>query len=295
MAYTSNPYAPKARRLAVNLVRVHGKKAAEVARMYGVHRATIGKWLKRAPKDHRIFVVTHSSRPHSHPRQLSQDTVSRLIVLRKKLRRCAPVLHAHLLNEGYTVSLTSVGRTLKRNGLTRKKKQAQFCKALHPRPLATFPGALIQMDTIHYVRSDGSRLYLYTLIDVYSCLAYAEYHQTLSQSISFTVVQRAQHYFHFPFTMIQTDHGPEFRNGFLFFLNTAHMKLRHSRVRKPNDNAHIERFNRTIQEECFSGRLPNEHTVNRVLKAYLDYYNYGRLHLGLKLVTPAAFVAKVLT
>lgn len=26
--------------------------------------------------------------------------------------------------------------------------------------------------------------------------------------------------------------------------------IRHTRLGRPNDNAHIERFNRTIQEEC---------------------------------------------
>jgi len=33
-------------------------------------------------------------------------------------------------------------------------------------------------------------------------------------------------------------------------LESKRIKIRHTRLGKPNDNAHIERFNRTIQEEC---------------------------------------------
>jgi len=50
--------------------------------------------------------------------------------------------------------------------------------------------------------------------------------------------------------MIQSDNGAEFSIGFTHALlryGTAH---RHSRVRRSNDQAHMERFNRTVQEEC---------------------------------------------
>jgi len=57
-----------------------------------------------------------------------------------------------------------------------------------------------------------------------------------------------------------------------------------------NDNAHIERFNRTIQEECFRRRPPNELTVRHELKKYIAFYNNDRLHLSLDLLTPTQFV-----
>ena len=67
------------------------------------------------------------------------------------------------------------------------------------------------------------------------------------------------------------------------------MTLRHSRVRKPNDNAHIERFNRTIQDECLGRYIPERiplKTTKERLTAFLDYYNNERLHLGLQCSTP---------
>ncbi len=61
----------------------------------------------------------------------------------------------------------------------------------------------------------------------------------------------------------------------------------YSRIRKPNDNAHIERFNRTIQDELLT-RLPKDvNIINKELPGYLTYYNTRRKHLGLGLKTPA--------
>ncbi|PIP17804.1 MAG: hypothetical protein COX43_02305 [Parcubacteria group bacterium CG23_combo_of_CG06-09_8_20_14_all_35_9] len=60
----------------------------------------------------------------------------------------------------------------------------------------------------------------------------------------------------FEFKMVQTDHGPEFSQYFTLATNRAEISHRHSRVRKANDNAHVERFNRTIQEECFGVEKP---------------------------------------
>lgn len=292
MPYVSNPYAPKARKLAINMLKRERLSKAETARRYGVHRSTIGRWLKRATKHSGEHIPTISSRPHRHPRELSQHVIARIIVLRKTLKRCAPVLHAHLVSEGYKVSLPSVQRTLKRQGLVRPRRQARFFTPI-PRPEVNKPGDLVEVDTIHYVRPDYTRFYIYTLIDLYSRLAYASYSPILNQITSVSVIKQAQKELGFPFKVVQTDNGPEFRDYVNLALMSKYIRLRHSRVRKPNDNAHLERFNRTIQEECFNGRLPDEEVIKSKLTKYLKYYNTERLHLGLNLMTPAQFVAKV--
>lgn len=299
MSYTSSPYAPKARFEAARLVVKGGMRASKVARMVGVHRSTVGEWVKRFPKklnQYGHYIDTLSSAPNHHPKQTPDEVVSRIIELREKLKgRCAPVIHAHLTSEGYRISVRTVGRVLKREGLIRRKKLSRFLKSVYPRPEAKLPGDLVQMDTIHVIRADGSRYYIYCLIDVYSRLAYAQYHTNLKQSTSYKVVKNAQKYLKFNFKMIQTDHGPEFKSGFTYQLSRSKIKLRHSRIRKPNDNAHIERFNRTLQEECFDCLPPKEKTIQKDLKEYLEYYNKERLHLSLELKTPTAFVAKVLS
>jgi transposase InsO family protein len=200
-----------------------------------------------------------------------------------------------LKNEGVSISLSSVARILRREGLTRKKRQLKPSYAKIKRPKAHAPGDLVQMDTIHYIRSDGTRFYIYVLIDVYSRIGYAQYKKSLSAENSYKVAQNFRKMFPFKIRVIQTDNGGEFSEQFYFKLCSRNIKLRHTRVRKPNDNAHVERFIRTIQEECFQRMLPKQDTVRKQLENYIFYYNNQRLHLGINCNVPRSFVAKVLT
>lgn len=296
MPYTNNPLMPRARMKARNDVVWRELSMAEVSRRYGVSRSTIWRWVKRAKKlklNGNSFIDTISSAPKHHPNQLDKKIVRRIVKLRKKLKRCAPVIHAHLRMEGINISLSSVKRTLKRYQLTRKKRQANYYIAI-PRPVAETPGQLVQVDTIHLIRSDYTRIFIYAVIDLYSRLGYAEYHERINHQTSFQVILNAQRYFRFKIHTIQTDHGPEFSPSLSYLLRRKKIVLRHSRIRTPNDNAHVERFIRTIQEECFEGRLPDENSVARQLKNYITYYNHRRLHLSLNCLTPTQFVAKVL-
>lgn len=294
MAYTSNPLMGKVRRLAVNDVIFGRLNQSQAALKYGVTRSAICKWVQRATKDHKTFIETLPSRPHFHPNQIHQDVVDRVVYWREKTGgRCAPVIHEHLRKEGVVISKASVGRILQREGLTRKKKRAPWGKKI-PRPLASMPGSLVQIDTMHVVRSDYSRYYIFAVIDIYSRLGFAQYATRMRQKESVDTIKKAQSYFGFPFSMVQSDNGPEFKSGFEYSLKRSQMQVRHSRVRRPNDNAHVERFIRTIQDECFKGKYPKENNIQHRLDTYIEHYNNHRLHLSLGLTTPRQFVSKVL-
>jgi putative transposase len=89
--------------------------------------------------------------------------------------------------------------------------------------------------------------------------------------------------------MVQADNGPEFGRYFEQALKRQNIQTRHSRLGRPNDNAHIERFNRTIQEECLSSRISSSvatATLQRKINLYIEYYNTKRIHLGLQLRVP---------
>lgn len=286
MPYTNNPYAPKARKLATNLVKT-GHSKASVARMYGVHRSTIGKWMKKASKHSRERIWTESARPHHHPRELPHETVNAVVALRKKTKRCAQVLLVELKKHHVSVSLSSVKRILHRYHLTRRGRRVNIRRDTRfRRPEADHAGALVEVDTIHFVTHTYHRFYIYAVIDTYSRLGYAEYQPRLSTGVTVGVIDRALRYFAFPAEVIQTDNGHEFGEYLHDALQRKNIRLRHTRVRKPNDNAHIERFIRTIQEECFSRMLPNVKTIDAKLKAYIDYYNTKRIHLGIDCKTP---------
>jgi transposase InsO family protein len=296
MSYVTSPYAPRARREAVNLVTKEGWSAAAAARHVGVHRSTVGRWLIKARFVHGIsYLYNDSARPKASPNALDRRTVNQICILRRTIRRCAPVIHAHLAELGVMVSLSSVKRTLRRQGLVRSRsKWARFRPSV-PRPRVERPGDLVQTDTVHYAKPDGKRVYLYTVIDVYSRWAHVEYHEVIRPGLAAGVILRAQEKAGFDFRMVQSDNGPEYSSWFTDRLSSAGIASRHSRVRRPNDNAHVERFNRTIQEECFGGLRPPAASAAWMLTDYLRYYNEARLHLGINLSTPARIVAKVMS
>lgn len=290
MPYTSNPNIERVRMQAVLMLR-RGYSTRQVARHFGYSQSVVVKWAARAPNDGRKSIPTKSSRPKSHPRALAAATVTAIINARLAHNRCAEVVHDDLKDLGIEVSLSSVKRTLSRQELLKPRSKWKRYRPPVPRPLALLPGALVQMDTIHFVDwMTGERFYIYTIIDLYSRWAYAEVHDKLRQTMSLDVALRAQNKASFSFTMMQTDNGPEFQKYFCDMLAAKNISLRHSRIRQSNDNAHIERFNRTIQEECLGEYPVRKNVSQEQIDTYLDYYNNGRKHIGLGFKIPAQVI-----
>lgn len=282
MAYTKNPYLPRVRRDAADLVR-RGWGVRKVARYMGVSPGTISKWVKKAGVIGYHPIPTLSSRPQSHPKQLSKELVWKIYNKRLLIKRSAEVVHQELINEGVLVSLSSVKRTLDRMGLLKKRSP---WKRYHPpvlRPDVERQGDLVQVDTVHLLTPEGRRVYVFTLLDVFSRWAYARAYEKANTGTVLRFVQRAQRHASFRFRTLQSDHGSEFSQWFTERVVVGH---RHSRVRRPNDNAHLERFNRTIQEECLEQVPRTVKDLNSALSKYVPYYNGKRLHFGLNLRTP---------
>ena len=283
MSYTKNPYMPTVRRDAADMVR-RGFNKEEVGRRYGVGSSTICKWVKKAEKIGYHPIPTKSSRPKHHPKQLPSELVWKVFHQRIKNKRCAEVVHQELINQGIVISLSSVKRTLDRTGLLKKRSP---WKRYHPhvdRPYPLVAGDLVQIDTIHLMISEKKRIYVFVLIDVYSRWVYARCYKRMSSKICVDFVKEAQKIASFKFKMLQSDHGPEFGSWFVERIKKNH---RYTRIGKPNDNAHIERVNRTLQEECIDKVNTNPRSINCALKKYLQYYNYERLHMGINLKTPS--------
>jgi transposase len=161
MAYNTNPTMPRVRMDAVRLVR-SGWSQAKVARYLGYPQGTISKWVKRAPQDGRKNIPTMSSRPHHSPRVLPQMIVDAIVLEREKRNRCAEVVHDGLRKNNIIVSLSSVKRTLERQGLVKKRSPWKRWHDTFPRPIAEKPGDLTQIDTIHIQPRGEMEFYVYT-------------------------------------------------------------------------------------------------------------------------------------
>ena len=309
MAYYRGKDIEKSRGNAMQEVILEKRSIAQVARRFGKNRSTIYRWIKKWRMQQNVLlenpgrpsrplgkafrwqyvkwnIPTLSSAPKTHTNALNENIVATILRVRQCKYECAEIIHYKLAKEGINVSLSSIKRVIKRNELWRRKRRYRWNEK---RPLPTAPGELIQTDTVHYVNPlDHSKMYIYTVIDLYTRMAYAKISPNLSEKGAAETIFEAQEYMQFSFKMVQSDNGAEFQKHFQGRLNSKGIKTRHSRVRHPNDDAHIERFNRTLRKECIGQYNPNKNIkfINSKLNRFIRYYNYDRIHLGIGLKTP---------
>lgn len=320
MAYSINPYMPKARAMAMKLLLIQQQPLGVVARKSGVHRSTIWRWKQKWLRLNeyrqldnpnrplrpvgpsrlvscRWSIPTMSSKPLSSPHAISKAIIERVLSLRAQLKRCAEVIWHHMRwVDGIRISLSSVNRILRRHHQYDGARKNRVRPDNPRRPVVTKPGELVQTDTIHYVCPvSRRRRYVYTVIDLYTRMAYAEIHDRILPGRAAGAIERAQEAMGFCFAMVQADNGPEFGRYFEQRMKRNNTQVRHSRLGRPNDNAHIERFNRTIQEECLGHYLDprtKTETIQKKMTEYLDYYNTKRVHFGLQLRIPAEMLQR---
>jgi transposase-like protein len=167
-----------------------------------------------------------------------------------------------------------------------KIKKANRKKVLRkPRELkAKYPGHLVALDTIEKF-VDGTRRYVITFEDIYTRFAFAwatKSHASKAAEEFFELcVTVFPHSFNFMYVL--TDNGSEFKKHFSEKLKKLHLTHYHTYPKTPKMNAHIERFNRTIQDDWIDWHvsdLKNPDLFNYSLMDYLIFYNTKRVHFA---------------
>lgn len=158
-----------------------------------------------------------------------------------------------------------------------------------------YPGHLVALDTIEKF-VDGTRRYVITFEDIYTRFAFAwatKSHASKAAEEFFGICRKV-----FPgsfnFLYVLTDNGSEFKKHFVEKLKELHLTHYHTYPRAPRMNAHVERFNRTIQEDWIDWHLwelKDPDTFNRSLMDYLIFYNTKRVHCAFRnKLSPAQFM-----
>ena len=279
---------PRIRRDAARLYH-KGWSARKIGRYFGFHHTAIMKWVKQSRIVGDVPILTRSSEPKKFRKPTNTDIENKICKMRIETKRCSSVIYEQLKREGVKIGKTTVHRILDRARLLKKKSPWKRIHLHVDRPKALKPGDLVELDTIHLMVGKKKRIYVLTLIDTYSRFAYAKCFERVTAETSAVFLKEAVHVSPFLFSMIQTDHGSEFGPWFVKRVKRNH---RYTRIGKPNDNAHIERFNRTLQEECLDRVERNVQKINRALKKYLSYYNNRRIHLGINAMIPMEMVPR---
>ena len=157
--------------------------------------------------------------------------------------------------------------------------------------LPHLPGDLIQMDTVA-IFTAGLKRYIFTAIDVRTRFAFAYAYKANSSANGSDFIGKFLKVAPFVTRRVQTDNGGEFakhfddfcqKNGLIHFFNYP---------RHPESNGFLERFNRTVQEQCvnlYIDDLDEPDNFNRKLMDYLIWYNTQKPHRGIGKVPPMRY------
>ena len=164
---------------------------------------------------------------------------------------------------------------------------------------ATRPGHCVALDSIE-LRTEGQRRYIITCTDVHSHFAWAwatHSHASAAATQFFRLIETV-----FPFAIetVLTDNGSEFQRHFADALATLLRTHWHTYPKTPKMNAHCERFNRTVQEECLDYHydllfLDDLTEINLELLRWLSWYNLERPHFSLTEPVPGRKTPRLLS
>lgn len=181
-----------------------------------------------------------------------------------------------------------------------KIKKANRQKVLRkPRDLKPeYPGHLVALDTIERI-VNGNRRYIITFEDIYTRFSFAWATKSHASKAAEEFFELCLKVFplSFNFLYVLTDNGSEFKKHFSEKLKELHLIHFHTYPKTPKMNAHVERFNRTIQEEFVdyhSFLLLNPDDFNKKLIDYLIFYNTKRVHWAFQnKLTPVQFMLSI--
>jgi len=294
-----------------------GFKATRQA--FGKSRSTIYLWKQKLKKaDGKLSALAPGDRvPRNKRHRVVHPFIERFIIDYRSVRYGAdkttitPALAAACAKEGIkTVSESTVGRTIRdlkdkgklpygskisikggsgtllvREAKPRKKKLRR--KDYVPRQ----PGDLVQMDTVS-IFAAGLKRHIFTAIDVRTRFAFAYAYKSNSSANGSDFIGKFLEVAPFVTRRVQTDNGSEFAKHFDDFCSKHELTHFFNYPGHPQSNGFLERFNRTIQEQCvnlYIDYLDEPDDFNRKLMDYLIWYNTEKPHGRLGKIPPLRY------
>ncbi len=282
--------------------------AKQTAAHFGISRKTVHKWLNRFD-DRRLVTLEEVSRaPHkTRERDISFIQRDRIKKLRKKHIKWGKMKlkRRYFKIYGEQISSWKFQKVIEEDNLyfdkqkaqkqRKKKKQAQKKpkKRIHTLFKEKRANFLWHVDTVVFTLTEGGYRYLLTAIDEVSKLAYARLYTTHSSKLAADFLKRLHYLTEGEIINLHHDNGSEFQKDFEVACLELSLPQWYSRVRTPKDNAVLERFNRTIQEEfveIIDIGLEDVDLLNTRLLDWLIEYNSIRPHETLDYLTPLEYI-----
>lgn len=286
-----------------------GKRNARfTAKHFGINPKTLHKWKTRFNERDLTTLEERSKAPEkTRVRDIYPVQRIRIRTLRKKHIRWGKMKlqERYSLLYGEYVSSWKIQKVIEEEHLyfdktkIQKRRQRQKQAQKHPkRRIHTLfkekkVNFLWHVDTVIFTLSQGGYRYLLTAIDDTSKLAYARLYTTHSSKQASDFLRRLHYLTEGEIVNLHHDNGSEFQKDFEVACQKLSLPQWYSRVRTPKDNAVLERFNRTIQEEfvaIIDIDLEDIQEFNQRLLEWLIEYNSVRPHQALDYKTPLEYI-----
>jgi len=193
-----------------------------------------------------------------------------------------------MLDKGIVaVSPSSVYRLLKKKGYLNRwmKKTSSKNKGFNQ---PERPHKQWHID-ISYINIKGTFYYLCTIIDGYSrYIVHWEIKERMREIDVEIMLQRALEKFKEEKPQIISDNGPQFiSREFKEFIRIKGMTHIRTSPHYPQSNGKIERWHKTLKNECIREKCPlSLEDAREVIERYVNYYNTERLHSSIGYIAP---------
>lgn len=281
-------------------------------RHFGITPDTFYRWRRRyQPQNLKSLEDDPKTRRPERVRTPTTQVaiVERILSLREEYPRWGKEKIAVLLRkEGYTISISSVGRTIKRlkdrgvlkeppaNFISSKKRfvRRAWARRKPEEYQVKHPGDLVQIDTLDVRPLPDTVRKQFTARDTISKWDVVEVYRQATASIAAQFLDSLTRRAPFSIKAIQIDGGSEFKGEFEEECQKRGIMLFVLPPRRPDLNGCVERAQRTHTEEFYevTDFSLDIATLNQELRAWETVYNTIRPHQALKYLTPLEYITK---
>jgi putative transposase len=296
----------------MSFYRNHGRNAALTCRHFAISRQTFYRWWRRFDPRDLASLEDRSHRPqHCRQPTWTSELAERVAHLRQQFPRWGKdKLVVLLRNDGLHISTSMVGRILaylKRRGALHEPPRLAVAGArrrrLRHRPWAIRkpkhwrieqPGDLVELDTKELRPIRGVVLKHFSARDVISRWDVVQVQTRATAATALEFLGALEERMPFRIGALQVDGGSEFTAEFELACQQRGLPLFVLPPRSPKLNGHVERANRTHNEEFYevtpsTWSLP---ILNQQLLRWERVYNTVRPHQALGYLTPQQFLTR---
>lgn len=287
-----------------------GLEATLVA--FPVKRSTLFLWQKvlKENKGRLSSLIPKSTKPNAVRKMRTNPLVLAEICRLRKAHYRLGKHKLYPLTKRYCDQLnlaspkeSTIGKIIKRNHIfydkptfgyhdpNRKQPQKRKKVRVHRAPKPKV-GGYVELDTIETIIG-GTRRYTITAIDVKLKVVYAQTFTTKHAKNALEVLKIIAKVLPVPVHTIQTDNGSEFEGVFDQYCKKHHLQHKWIYPHSPKINGVIERFNRTIQDDClniYQDEMLDLLLINQRIREYLTFYHQDRIHESLADKTPSQVI-----